>query len=101
MAVQRARKKHLVVFGTRYEDDTIGTKERFDAIKTAFGKGCFCDHTIRHDQYLSPDSRKWDLKPTAHATLTLCYRDSLDDYPPRKLFIDLVAFLKSRLPAPL
>jgi dienelactone hydrolase len=97
-AVRRVQEKHLVVFGTRYEDDTIGTRERFDVIRKAFGD-CFSDHTIGRDQYLSPGS-SWGLKSTAHATLTLCYRDAPDDYPPRRLFVELVAFLKRRLSAP-
>jgi dienelactone hydrolase len=37
-AVKRAKEEHLLVFGTRYEDDTISPKDRFEGIKAAFGK---------------------------------------------------------------
>jgi dienelactone hydrolase len=94
-AVKRAKEEHLRVFGTRYEEDTISPKERLEAIAAAFGKEYFCDHTIRATDYLREP--KWDLTAKAHATLTLCYKDSPDNYPPRRLFLDLVTFLKNQL----
>jgi dienelactone hydrolase len=93
-AATRAKREHLQVFGTRYEKDSIGTKERFDSIHQAFGDDCFLDHTIAASDYLQP---KWGLTDKAHATLTLCYKDGPDDYPPRHLFLDLVSFLKKHL----
>jgi dienelactone hydrolase len=95
-AVKRTKSQHLKLFGTRYQEDSIGRIERFEAIKTAFGPACFEDHTIAARDYLSP-SKNWGLTDKAHATLTLCYRDSPNDYPPRKLFLDLVDFLKMQL----
>jgi hypothetical protein len=70
--VKRAKEEHLRVFGTRYEDDTINPKDRFEGIKAAFGKDCFCDHTIHGADYLHEP--KWGLNAKAHATLTLCYK---------------------------
>jgi hypothetical protein len=95
VAVKRAKMEHLRVFGTRYEQDSIGTKERFETIKQAFGNDCFCDHTIRSSDYLR--EKKWGLNEKSHATLTFCYKDAPDSYPPRRLFLDLVIFLKEQL----
>jgi hypothetical protein len=67
----------------------------FEGIKAAFGKDCFCDHTIHEAEYLHQP--KWGLNAKAHATLTLCYKDSPEEYPPRRLFLDLVKFLQDRL----
>jgi dienelactone hydrolase len=94
-AVKRVKQEHLLVFGTRYEEDTISPKARFETIAAAFGEDSFCDHTIRAADYLREP--KWGLNAKAHATLTLCYKDSPDDYPPRRLFLDLVTFLKAQL----
>ena len=41
--------------------------------------------------------KNWGLNEKAHATLTLCYRGKPDDYPPRRLFLDVVKFLKEQL----
>jgi hypothetical protein len=94
-AVRRARSEHIRIFGTRYEDDQIGKRARFEHIKTLLGEN-FEDHTIPASAYLSKEASHWGLKPTAHATLTLCYRVGPEDYPPRKLYLDLVAFLRTQ-----
>lgn len=92
-AVKRSRSEHILIFGTRYQKDTIGKQARFDHIHTLFGEN-FIDYTIRACDYL--DNTKWGLKSTAHATLTLCYLPGPDDYPQRKLYLDLVAFLRAQ-----
>lgn len=91
-AIRRVRSEHILIFGTRYEDDQIGKRARFEHIQALFGEN-FEDHTIPASAYLQP---KWKLKSSAHATLTLCYRARPDDYPPRKLYLDLVAFLRAQ-----
>jgi dienelactone hydrolase len=95
-AVKRAKDQHLKVFGTRYEEDSIGRRERFETINDAFGHEYFEDHTIYARDYLSR-TKNWGLTDKAHATLTLCYRDGPDEYPPRKIFLDVVKFLKEQL----
>jgi dienelactone hydrolase len=94
VAVRRVKEEHLRVFGTRYEQDTISPKERLEAIAAAFGKEYFCNRTIKATNYLES---RWGLTTKAHATLTLCYKDDPDDYPPRRLFLELVTFLKNQL----
>ncbi|MBV8211763.1 MAG: hypothetical protein JOZ08_00900 [Verrucomicrobia bacterium] len=92
-AVKRSKSEHIRIFGTRYEDDTIGKRARFEHICTLFGEN-FENHTIRACDYLH--NPKWGLKSNAHATLTLCYLPSPDDYPPRKLYLELLVFLKAQ-----
>jgi dienelactone hydrolase len=96
-AVERAHREHLRIFGTRYERDEIGKLERFQAIKDAFGPDCFEDHTIPASEYIGKLAGNDTLNEHAHATLTFCYRSEPDSYAPRRLFLDLVSFLRREL----
>ncbi len=93
-AVQRARRDGVVVFGTRYEEDTISGKSKFCRIKKAFGDRHFRDSTIRAEHYLSG---KWGLNEKAHPTLTHYFHDQSDPHsPPHWIFQELVTYLNEQ-----
>ena len=54
-AVRRARREHIRIFGTRYAEDQIGKRARFEHIQALFGEN-FEDHTIPASAYLSKEA---------------------------------------------
>jgi dienelactone hydrolase len=87
-AAVRANRDGVALMAVRFEKDRICPKERLDRLAAAFGPR-LVRHELPGGSVFSPP----------HATLTVGYENAPNDpnEPTRKLFADVVSFLRSRL----
>lgn len=89
-AKERSKRDNIKVMGTRFTNDIMCPKERFDAMERHFG-----DRFLRIDI----DSSLYNdhqIKRSAHSVFTLDYDDT-EGHPTRKAYESLLQFLDERL----
>ncbi len=89
-AQTRVKNDGVLIYGTRFEDDCIARKEKFDRMKDMFGTH-FLDGQIEKKEY------KVKNKPNAHSTLIGEYVENQPGNPSEKKRNDILQFLKKIL----